>query len=128
MWTHSPANRESWSASPGTAAELADANLIVLPGTRATVADLAWLRGRGIDHAVARHTARGLPVLGICGGYQMLGSHIDDEVESGAGQVPGLGLLPVRTSVRPGQGTRPGRHEPSPTGAACMATRSTTAC
>ena len=79
------------------AAELADADLIVLPGSRATVRDLRWLRERGIDAAIARHVARGLPVLGICGGYQMLGAAIDDDVESGAGQVPGLGLLPVRT-------------------------------
>jgi adenosylcobyric acid synthase len=80
------------------AAELADADLLVLPGTRATVTDLAWLREQHIDHAIARHVARGLPVLGICGGYQMLGSVIDDDVESGAGQVPGLGLLPVQTT------------------------------
>ena len=80
------------------AAELADADLIVLPGTRATVTDLAWLRERGIDVAIARHVARGLPVLGICGGYQMLGTVIDDDVESDAGQVSGLGLLPVQTT------------------------------
>jgi adenosylcobyric acid synthase len=79
------------------AAELADADLVILPGSRATVRDLAWLRERGIDQAITRHAARGLPVLGICGGYQMLGTVIDDEVESGAGQQPGLGLLPVRT-------------------------------
>jgi adenosylcobyric acid synthase len=83
------------------AAELADADLIVLPGSRATVRDLGWLRERAIDAAIARHVARGLPVLGICGGYQMLGTVIDDEVESGAGQVPGLGLLPVRTAFGP---------------------------
>jgi adenosylcobyric acid synthase len=80
------------------AAELADADLLVLPGTRSTVADLAWVRERRIDDAIARHVARGLPVLGICGGYQMLGTAIDDDVESGAGQVPGLGLLPVQTT------------------------------
>jgi len=83
------------------AAELADADLIVLPGTRATVADLAWMRERGIDEAVVRHVARGLPVLGICGGYQMLGTLIDDDVESRAGEVAGLGLLPVQTTFRP---------------------------
>jgi adenosylcobyric acid synthase len=80
------------------AAELADADLVVLPGTRATVADLAWLRERGIDEAIARHVSRGMPVLGICGGYQMLGVAIDDDVESRAGQVQGLGLLPVQTT------------------------------
>ncbi|HEX6931888.1 MAG TPA: cobyric acid synthase, partial [Streptosporangiaceae bacterium] len=83
------------------AAELADADLVVLPGTRATVADLRWLTERGIDLAIARHAASGKPVLGICGGYQMLGLTIDDAVESGAGQVAGLGLLPVRTRFRP---------------------------
>jgi adenosylcobyric acid synthase len=83
------------------AAELADADLIVLPGTRATVSDLRWLTERGIGDAVRRHAAAGKPVLGICGGYQMLGTAIDDQVESAAGRVAGLGLLPVRTSFRP---------------------------
>ncbi len=77
-----------------TAEELADADLVVLPGTRQTVADLAWLRSRGLDVALARHEG---PVLGICGGYQMLGTAIHDTVESGAGEVRGLGLLPVTT-------------------------------
>ena len=53
---------------------LADADLVVLPGTRATIADLAWLRERGLDRAIVRRTrAAGRPVLGICGGFQMLG-------------------------------------------------------
>ena len=73
------------------------AMLRVLPGTRATVADLAWLRDRGLDVALARRAAEGRPVLGICGGYQMLGVGIQDDVESRAGEVAGLGLLPVRT-------------------------------
>lgn len=80
------------------AEELADADLVVLPGTRATVRDLAWLRERGMDAAVAARAAEGRPVLGVCGGYQMLGQRIVDDVESGAGSVPGLGLLPVRTT------------------------------
>ncbi|MYS86483.1 cobyric acid synthase [Embleya scabrispora] len=79
-----------------TPGEIADADLVVLPGTRATVADLAWLRERGLDTALARRAAEGRPVLGICGGYQMLGHEIHDDVESRQGTVPGLGLLPVR--------------------------------
>jgi adenosylcobyric acid synthase len=99
---------DALAAEPGvlvrfatTPEELADADLVVLPGTRATVHDLAWLRDRGLDAAVARRAAAQQPVLGICGGYQMLGSAIDDEVESRAGRVPGLGLLPVRTAFAP---------------------------
>jgi adenosylcobyric acid synthase len=77
-----------------TSEELADADLVILPGTRQTVADLAWLRSRGLDEALRRHAG---PVLGICGGFQMLGTSVEDDVESGAGVVPGLGLLPVTT-------------------------------
>jgi adenosylcobyric acid synthase len=77
-------------------AELADADLVILPGTRATVADLDWLRQRGLATAIAERAATGRPVLGICGGYQMLARDIDDRVESKAGQVAGLGLLPGR--------------------------------
>ncbi|CAM3548784.1 cobyric acid synthase [Nocardiopsis gilva] len=75
--------------------ELGDADLVILPGSRATVGDLAWLRERGLHEAVADHAERGGPVLGICGGYQMLAEEIHDDVESGAGRVPGLGLLPT---------------------------------
>ncbi|SDC66426.1 cobyric acid synthase [Actinokineospora iranica] len=74
---------------------LADADLVVLPGSKSTVADLGWLRSTGLADAVAAHAARGLPVLGVCGGFQMLGTRIDDRVESGAGVVDGLGLLDV---------------------------------
>ena len=81
-----------FAASP---ADLADADLVVLPGSRATVADLAWLRDRGLAAAVAGRAQAGRPVLGICGGYQMLAGQIDDPVESGRGTVEGLGLLPV---------------------------------
>ncbi|MDP4501576.1 cobyric acid synthase [Nonomuraea turcica] len=76
-------------------AELDDADLVVLPGSRATVDDLAWLRARGLAAAII---ARKGPVLGICGGFQMLGREIVDHVESGAGTVEGLGLLPVRVA------------------------------
>ena len=80
-----------------TAEELADADLVVVPGTRATVADLAWLRARGIDAVLRQRAADGQPVLGICGGYQLLGRSVTDDVESRRGVVEGLGLLPVRT-------------------------------
>jgi adenosylcobyric acid synthase len=82
-------------------AEITDADLVLLPGTRATVTDLAWLRSRGIAEALEMHVRRGRPVMGICGGHQMLGRTIADTVESGAGQVPGLGLLPTRTRFGP---------------------------
>src|SRR6185369_16496653 len=83
------------------AEELADADLVVLPGTRSTVADLAWLRATGLADAVLRRAAEGRPVLGICGGHQMLARTITDEVESAAGTVPGLGLLPAEVRFAP---------------------------
>ena len=82
-------------------ARLADADLVVLPGTRSTVADLAWLRSRGLDRAIVAHAAAGRPVLGICGGCQMLGSTIidPDGVEGPAGAaVEGIGLLDLTTT------------------------------
>ncbi|OBH04000.1 cobyric acid synthase [Mycobacterium sp. E1747] len=79
-----------WTTDP---AALADTDLIVIPGSKSTVADLAWLRDRGLADAIGAHAATGKPVLGICGGFQMLCRRIDDTVESGAGEVTGLGLL-----------------------------------
>jgi adenosylcobyric acid synthase len=93
---------EALAAEPGvavrlttSAADLAEADLVVLPGSKSTVHDLEWLRDNGLATAVARHAAAGKPVLGICGGFQMLATAIHDEVESGRGRVDGLGLLPV---------------------------------
>jgi adenosylcobyric acid synthase len=80
--------------------EMDGCDLVILPGTRATVSDLAWLRERGFDDALSRRVDRGGAVLGLCGGYQMLGNVIDDDVESSAGHVKGLSLLPVRTDFR----------------------------
>ena len=84
-------------SSPG---ELAGAAAIVLPGTKSTIADLAWLRERGLAAAVAAAAAAGTPVVGVCGGYQMLGRRILDpeHVESAAGAVDGLGLLDAETT------------------------------
>ena len=76
---------------------ITEADLVVLPGTKATVSDLRWLRERGIADALSARAARGGAVLGICGGYQMLGATIDDPVESRGGVTEGLGLLPVET-------------------------------
>ncbi|MGC5000370.1 cobyric acid synthase [Streptomyces sp. DT195] len=83
--------------------ELADADLVVVPGTRGTVRALAWLRERGLADALVRRAAEGRPVLGICGGFQLLGEHIEDDVESRAGSVQGLGLLPVRVRFHAGK-------------------------
>ena len=74
--------------------ELGNPDLVVLPGTKTTVEDLTWLRSQGLDEAVRDSSAT---VLGICGGYQMMGTHIVDEVESRAGSVDGLGWLDVDT-------------------------------
>ncbi|HEX5862474.1 MAG TPA: cobyric acid synthase [Nocardioides sp.] len=93
-----PALEVTWVADPR---HLAAADVVVLPGTRATTADLAWLREQGLADAVQEHAARGGVVLGICGGFQMLGHEIADPegVEGLEGTcVPGLGLLDVATT------------------------------
>ncbi|MFB9908127.1 cobyric acid synthase [Allokutzneria oryzae] len=82
---------------------LADADLVVIPGSKSTVDDLEWLRRTGLAKAVARHAKKGLPLVGICGGFQMLGARITDRVESAAGEVAGLGLLDVDIEFRQGK-------------------------
>jgi adenosylcobyric acid synthase len=79
-----------WVTDP---ADLTDADVVVIPGSKATVSDLRWLRDRGLADGIAAHARSGRPVLGICGGFQMLCGRIDDPVESGACGVIGLGLL-----------------------------------
>ncbi|HET9892407.1 MAG TPA: cobyric acid synthase [Mycobacterium sp.] len=81
-----------WVTGP---ADLTDIDLIVIPGSKATVSDLSWLRDHGLADAITAHAHAGKPVLGICGGFQMLCSRLDDPVESGTEGVPGLGLLDV---------------------------------
>ena len=83
-----------WATRP---ADLDDADLVVLPGSRATVLDLAWLRERGLAEALGS-LHPDVHVLGLCAGYQMLGDTVHDDLESGAGTVPGLRLLPVETT------------------------------
>lgn len=94
---------EALACEPGVAvrwvadaADLTGADLVVIPGSKATVSDLAWLRQRGLAEAILTHAAQGRPVLGVCGGFQMLCRRIDDAVEGGAAaavRVEGLGLL-----------------------------------
>ena len=84
----------AWARSP---ADVQGADWIILPGSKATAADLAWLRAQGMDAAIAQHAARGGRVLGICGGLQMLGEALIDTLGVD-GNGPGLGLLPLVTS------------------------------
>jgi len=87
-----------WAHGPG---DLHGADLVVVPGSRATVADLCWLRTTGVADGIRRAAADGATVLGICAGQQVLGRRIVDHVESGAGEVDGLGLLDVETTFAP---------------------------
>lgn len=73
--------------------ELETVDLVLLPGSKNTLGDLVWMRESGMAHAVLQAHQRSVPIMGICGGYQILGDTIIDEVESGLGTLPGLGLL-----------------------------------
>ena len=88
-----PGVRLVWARSP---ANVFHANLIILPGSKATSSDLAWLRAQGLDAAIAAHAGRGGAVLGICGGLQMLGEALVDP-HGIDGNAAGLGLLGVVT-------------------------------
>ncbi len=93
-----PGVRVSWVDDPHG---IAAADVVVLPGSKATVADLGWLRARGLADAIVAHAGAGRPVLGICGGFQMLCRRIEDAVESRAGRVDGLGLLDCDIAFAP---------------------------
>lgn len=82
----------------GQPRELGEPDIVLLPGTKSTMADLLWMRQNGLEAAVLKLAAKGTPILGICGGYQMLGEWLSDpeDVEDG-GELRGMGLLPVRT-------------------------------
>jgi adenosylcobyric acid synthase len=90
-----------------------DADLVILPGTKATLADLAFLRAQGWDVDLAAHVRRGGRVLGICGGYQMLGRRVADPLglEGPPGEAAGLGLLDVETTLAADKTVRPASGE-----------------
>jgi adenosylcobyric acid synthase len=85
-----------WTSDPGT---LAAARVVVLPGSKNTIADLAWLHETGLAAALLAAHAAGAHIVGICGGFQMLGEEISDPagLAGDAGTLPGVGLLPART-------------------------------
>jgi adenosylcobyric acid synthase len=94
------------SAEPGVrvryvdhAKQIGNPDVIIIPGTKSTINDLAWLRSTGLADAIQCHSENGGAVVGICGGYQMLGDRIDDpqHIESKDDSAPGLSLLPIKT-------------------------------
>jgi adenosylcobyric acid synthase len=91
-----------WARSP---AELEDVDWIILPGSKHTSGDLAWLRAQGLDRAITAHAREGKAVLGICGGLQMLGEALID-THGIDGNAPGLGLLPLVTAFEPAKTVR----------------------
>jgi adenosylcobyric acid synthase len=106
---------EPLAAEPGVAVRFATrpeqidaADVVILPGSKTTVADLAWLRERRLDVAIANAAVDGRIVIGVCGGYQMLGERLEDpdHVESRVDAVVGLGLLPVVTTFAREKTTR----------------------
>jgi adenosylcobyric acid synthase len=86
-----------WVRNP---AELQGADWLILPGSKHSSGDLAWLREQGLDRAIAAHAAQGRAVLGVCGGLQMLGEALID-THGIDGNAPGLGLLPLVTAFEP---------------------------
>jgi adenosylcobyric acid synthase len=107
---------DALSIEPGVSIRMVDGaralgkpDLVILPGSKSTVADLGWLHERGLAQGLREAAAdpAGPMILGICAGYQMLGDAIVDEYESGAGRIEALGLLPVVTAFSPAKRTRP---------------------
>lgn len=99
----------TWLSQP---AQAASQDLVILPGSKATVADLVFHTGTGMAEAIRAAHRGGAWVLGLCGGYQMLGQELVDRAgsEGGPTRWPGLGLLPARTTFRAGKVTRQGCH------------------
>ena len=82
----------------GDVKTLGQPDMVIVPGSKNTMSDLKWMRQNGMEAAILKLAAANVPVLGICGGYQMLGESIEDpDGEEGGGSLHGMGLLPVRT-------------------------------
>lgn len=82
----------------GSPKELGEPDLLILPGTKNTMDDLRWLRQSGLEASILKYHAKGKPILGICGGFQMLGTSLSDPVGAeGGGEMSGIGLLPIET-------------------------------
>ena len=92
-----------------TPEKLAGAHIVVLPGTKSTIADLRWMKSRGLDRAIRSAAGNGAAVLGICGGFQMLGTRLEDphgvDIVAG-GAEDGLGLIDSSTEFAPQKRTR----------------------
>ena len=88
--------------------DIQQADIIILPGTKATLDDLMELRRNGCAQAIQRAHREGKTVVGICGGYQMLGQTVEDHdgIEGAIASLPGLGLLPIHTTMTPEKTTR----------------------
>ena len=112
---HMPHIRLRWVRHAHQLADLTVQDWIILPGSKATISDLHWLRQQGLDAAICQHAARGGRVLGICGGLQMLGEAVVDVAgveapafahgtatpdDASTGGAPGLGLLPLASSMQ----------------------------
>ena len=91
-----PGVRLLWARSPADLVGLQPSDWVILPGSKHTSSDLAWLRTQGLDAAIAQHAAQGGAVLGVCGGLQMLGEALID-IHGIDGNAAGLGLLPLVT-------------------------------
>ncbi len=86
-----------------SAGELNDPDMIIIPGTKSTIADLEWMRQTGLEAAVKQLTSRGIPIFGICGGYQMLGMSVSDPEHAEASNttlIRGMQLLPIMTEFK----------------------------
>ncbi len=97
-----PRVRLLWARSPADLASLKPSDWVILPGSKHTSSDLAWLRSQGLDAAIAQHAEQGGAVLGICGGLQILGEALID-THGIDGNAAGLGLLPVVTQFAVGK-------------------------